>query len=397
VRGLTAGALVVSIAACGERGAAQDALRVEQDAAKFVPKVERAIGLPFKRPPVIAVRSREEVRRYLELKLDDELPSELLDRLSLAYRLFGLLPDTVDLRALLLSLYTEQVAGYYDPDSTTLYVIEGGDPTIRRMVLAHELVHALQGQYVPLDSLLDADHGGNDERTAAQAVFEGQATLASLSILLPGRDLGEGDEFWAQYRESVRREHTRMPVFNSAPLVVREGLIFPYLDGASFVRWFQRAYPDTVPFGPRLPRSTEQVLHPERYRAGDLPIAIPPPTGLDVVYSDDLGELETRILMTVLSGSESIGRAAALGWGGDRYAVYRSGGDGHALVWWTAWDNARGAERFQTLLERYWPKRNGARRSAIEVMPIVGRPGLRLIDAPVRWAGWERPPEPGEH
>jgi hypothetical protein len=248
---------------------------------------------------------------------------------------------------------------------------------------------------VPLDSLLDADNGGNDERTAAQAVFEGQATLASLSILLPGRDLGEGDDFWVQYRESVRREHTRMPVFNSAPLVVREGLIFPYLDGASFVRWFQRAYPDTVPFGPRLPRSTEQVLHPERYRAGDLPIAIPPPTGPDIVYSDDLGELEMRILMTVLSGSESIGRAGALGWGGDRYAVYRSDGDGHALVWWTVWDDARSAERFKTLLERYWPKRKDARRSAIEVMPIVGRPGLRLIDAPARWARWAGPPEPG--
>ena len=55
-----------------------------------------------------------------------------------------------------------------------------------------------------------------------------------------------------------------MPVFAAAPLVIREGLVFPYLAGADFVRWFMEDYPDTVPYGDRLPASTEHILHPER-------------------------------------------------------------------------------------------------------------------------------------
>ena len=61
-------------------------------------------------------------------------------------------------------------------------------------------------------------------------------------------------------------------MFAAAPLVIREGLVFPYLAGADFVRWFMEDYPDTVPYGDRLPASTEHILHPERYREGDMPI-----------------------------------------------------------------------------------------------------------------------------
>ncbi len=74
--------------------------------------------------------------------------------LETTYRLFGLLPDTLQLRALLLDLYTEQVAGYYDPDSATLFAVADADPAQLRLVLAHEMIHALQGQYLPLDSIL---------------------------------------------------------------------------------------------------------------------------------------------------------------------------------------------------------------------------------------------------
>ena len=74
--------------------------------------------------------------------------------LETAYRLFGLLPDTLQLRALLLDLYAEQVAGYYDPDSATLFGVGRRRREQLRLVLAHEMVHALQGQYIPLDSIL---------------------------------------------------------------------------------------------------------------------------------------------------------------------------------------------------------------------------------------------------
>ncbi len=41
-------------------------------AREIVPAVERAVGLAFKRPPVVAVRSREQVRTYLNRKMAED-------------------------------------------------------------------------------------------------------------------------------------------------------------------------------------------------------------------------------------------------------------------------------------------------------------------------------------
>jgi len=109
---------------CGGRSEAQDSGKVHEMAAELAPAVERAVGWPFKTPPIVEVRSKAQVRAYLAAKLDTELPPPRLDGMAAAYRLFGMLPDSVDLRSLLLALYTEQVIGYYDPDSAALYVVQ---------------------------------------------------------------------------------------------------------------------------------------------------------------------------------------------------------------------------------------------------------------------------------
>lgn len=371
------------LVACGETGEAQSDEAIRQMALDVQPRVERAVGIPFKRSPTIAVRSREQVRQYLIRKLEDEYGPGEFEKVELAYRLFGLLPDTLDLRQLLLSLYTEQVVGYYDPDSSALYMVRGASPENIRLTLMHELVHALQGQYVALDSLLSVE-GNNDRRMAAQAAMEGQATLVSVQLMLPEQNVDQLPELWRNYRDAVRRQHKQMPVFSSAPLVIREGLVFPYLAGADFVRWFNRRHRDTVPFGPRLPQSTEQILHPDRYAEGDRPVELAYPHRDDLVYDDNLGEFETRILLQELTGSETVATAAALGWGGDRYAVLRAADDAYALVWWTVWDTEQAAGKFADVLEGNWQERAG-RRSVIERTSLDGRAAVKLMDAPRGW------------
>jgi hypothetical protein len=385
-------ALALANLGCGEARQFRSDPPIESLAAELVPAVEKAVGLRFRRPPSIAARSREQVRSYLSHKLDTDMPAEEMQGVTLAYRLFGLIPDTLDLRVLLLALYTEQVVGYYDPDSSMLYVVQGTDPALARMVLAHELVHALQGQYLNLDSLLNQPHE-HDRRIAAQAVMEGQATLASLAILRPDLGADTSADFWRRFRSDARQQQSRMPVFRSAPPVIRENLIFPYLAGADFVRWFERFHPDTVPFGRRLPQSTEQVLHPDRYRDGDQPVALAFPPGADVIHQDGLGEFETRVLLTELSGDESVGVAGAMGWAGDRYAVL-SADPGDALVWWTLWDTPEAGERFAQLLHQEWAARERpGRRVEITGGALGARAAVRLVDAPTAWAGWVRVPE----
>jgi hypothetical protein len=355
--------------------------------------VERAAGMTFRTPPRGALRSKAQVRADLVAKLDEELPPARMEGLETAYRLFGLLPDTLALRALLLELYAEQVAGYYDPDSATLFGVAGADRSQLRLVLAHEMVHALQGQHLPLDSILKST-ANNDRLTAAQSILEGQATLASIAVLAPGQDVAATPQFWEMYRDQVRQQQAAMPVFARAPLVVREALIFPYLDGAEFMHWWAGNGPkDTMPYGPRMPVSTEQILHPERYARGDAPVPLAFGADSDVVYDDVLGENEVRVLLAALAGSDEVQTVVPLGWGGDRFRVYRTP-DGPALVWYVVWDDQRAADRFFKAAGP--PLNRTARpgyRAELRAMTVAGRPGVRYVLAPARWARWEDVPE----
>jgi hypothetical protein len=345
------------------------------------PGVEQSVGLPFKSTPRSEMVSKEAVRTYILGRLEREFPKTRRDGMQAAYRLFGLIPDSLDLEKLLLDLYSEQVAGYYDPETSTLYGVEGGDHTQLRLILAHELVHALQHQYLPLDTLMSAK--GNGDRTAAtQAVLEGHATLASIALLAPGVDVIHTQEFWDAYKEQVRSQQSTMPIFAKAPLVLRESLIFPYVSGAEFMRWWAQTNHPPLPGRGELPVSTEQVLHPDRYPA-DQPVAVAfeDSTGT-VLFEDTFGEFETQILLASFRGGTQAITDLPIGWGGDRYRVLETPG-GPSLVWLTAWDGEPQRDRFKAAVEEGFKKlgRQGY-RVTVEPISLDGRPGVRVEHKP---------------
>ncbi len=353
--------------------------------------VERAVGLRFRSTPRSALRTREQVHAYLVNKLDEELTPTRLRGLQAAYRLFGLLPDTLELRPLLLDVYSEQVAGFYDPDSTTFFGVEGADRSQLRLLLAHEMVHALQGQHLRVDSILKATVN-NDRLSAAQAILEGQATLASIEVLAPGQNIARNPQFWDMYRDQVQQQQGTMPVFARSPLLIRQALIFPYLDGAEFMHWWATSrHADTLPYGPRMPVSTEQILHPERYEQGDEPVTVTL-GGRKGLYEDVLGESEIRVLIAVLSGSDEVQTVMPIGWGGDRFRVYDTR-DGPALVWWVVWDDARSRDRFLrgsgAALQRTGRK---GYRATLDSLEVGSRPAMRYVLAPTGWDGWKSLP-----
>src|SRR6185437_7434641 len=154
-----------------------------KEVAAAIPAIEKSVGLKFKTPPKVESRSKDEVRAFLEKKFNEDLPALELAGAERAYKLFGLIPDTLDLRKFMLGLLTEQVAGYYDPATKVLYVVgaQGNGPgavtpEMISITITHELVHALQDQYFPLDSL-EKEHGDNDRTSAVQAVIEGEAVF----------------------------------------------------------------------------------------------------------------------------------------------------------------------------------------------------------------------------
>ncbi len=393
--------LTVLLVMVGCRGAPPPRDRMEITPAalaalvdSLMPHVAAAAELPFLATPASAVRSVEELQAFLHAKLLEEVPPLRLEGLSSTYRLLGLIPDTLDLMALFSAIYAEQIAGYYDPDSTALYFVSRGDPAQVRFLLAHEMTHALQHQYLPIDSILSAREDG-DRIMAAQAVLEGQAQLVAMLTLLPGQDILTDQAFLDEVEDQMRAAQGSMPIFRTAPLIVREALIAPYLRGTVFVHWFRNTYPGEQPFGDRMPRSTEQILHPQRYADGDEPITLrfqrPDPRLLN---EDTFGELEITVLRSVLVGIDEVPTEVAMGWGGDRYRVVRTD-EGPALVWYTVWDTAGAAQRFQSQIADRLVEavaRPGYRVS-VEALPVGAHPGVRVVIAPTGWEGWQAVPQ----
>src|SRR5207302_773257 len=108
---------------------------LRQSVQQMMPAVERATHLRFKQRPVVLRRTRAQVRDYVIHKFDDDLPPAELAGAQAAYRLFGLIPDSLDLRRSMVDLLTEQVAGYFDPDSNALYIPTDIDPSQARLVI----------------------------------------------------------------------------------------------------------------------------------------------------------------------------------------------------------------------------------------------------------------------
>ena len=145
--------------------------------------------------------------------------------------MFGLLPDSMDLRRFLLELLTEQIVGYYDPAQKTLYVVEDAPRDLAGVTVMHELIHALQDQYVNLDSIQKTT-GNSDRQAAAQAVLEGQATYEQMSVMVGGDIASRLPGGGESVRETIRQAQSSMPIFASAPMAIQEKLLFTYLSVA---------------------------------------------------------------------------------------------------------------------------------------------------------------------
>ena len=268
-------------------------------ASELLPDLAARSGLELREPVRLEMRSREELVRYLESKLDEELPEEEARATVEAYALFGLVPNTLDLREVLLALYTEQVAGFYEPDSTALFVMDDQPEALLEGLLVHELVHAVQDQWVDLGALADPKLG-SDRATAAQAAIEGHATLVMLEYMAEQAqgtpvDLGALPNFANLLRSQLEGARDQFPALAAAPPVIQESLLFPYLEGAGYVHGLWAQGDRVAPFGEYLPKSTEQILGGT---ADDVPIELAMSvSGADILHEDVLGRLELGVML----------------------------------------------------------------------------------------------------
>lgn len=370
-----------SLVACGDKPAAAGNGPYAELVAEFVPKIEAELGLPFKTPPKVEKRSRDEVAVFVRKQLESERGKQQVAGQEAVYKLLGMIPDTMQLGGLLQKLLEEQIVGYYDPISKVLYVVDGAPDALLKQTVSHELVHALQDQYIKIDSVQAMVDDG-DRQVAAQSVLEGQAVFMQLRIDANAGPMLKMPGGWDRIRDMIRDGSVGMPVFATAPRAVREGLLFPYLGGADFVRRFinVRAEKELLT---DLPVSTKQILNDSAFFSGnaqtrDLPVGVtlPAPRAGTLVYSNTFGEFETRLALVQHIKNEEMARRAATGVDGDRFAVIRTP-QGDALVWASVWDSAVDAADFLDVMA------DAARRRYELSKPDVA-PGSteRRIEAP---------------
>lgn len=313
-------------------------------------RVEQLRGLKFTtRPEPVTVTAEQAVEEGLA-DFDRSYPPERREADEAVYERLGLLPEGTDLREQSESIFGTQVAGYYDPRSKDLRIVEGaaGSRVTNEMIIAHELDHALEDQAIGLD--LEDIEGSDDAAIAYTALVEGSATAVMYAYV--------GEYFDAETGlGGLLADSINAPSTGDLPPFILQSLLFPYVQGLTFVNRIYSAGGDSwrlvdLALRERPPDSSEQVLHPDKWLEAEEPVRVDVPSpgpDWDRVTAGVFGEFQTRELLA--RGGEQPAVAAA-GWGGDRYALYERG-DQQALVMRWVHDSARDGEEFLESLQAY--------------------------------------------
>lgn len=284
--------------------------------------------------------NRDVVQKYVESRMKDDEDAKRLERSEIVLKKFGLLPRDFDLHTFLVGLLREQVAGYYDVNTKTIYLLDWVDAEAQQPVLAHELTHALQDQNYDLKKWSDLHdpHKKKDERfeydedeesMARDAVAEGQAMVVLVDYMLrpSGHTLADSPQIGKTMRDAMGKTGDS-PMLDRAPLMLRESLIYPYRDGLDFEQQLLSAGGKQLAFNGAFkqpPQDTHEILEPAAYLAHKPVFWIPLPdfrAALGKTYEKydvgSVGEFDTGIIVEQYVDNEA-STALAPSWRGGSY------------------------------------------------------------------------------
>ena len=299
--------------------------KVESLLHKVMSWVEEHRGLMFKENVSLEVLTKSWVIEHwgkgflnvTEVKIEETILKSLF-----------IIPEDFNLTA-----FKIKTSGYTIAASAghTIYVVEDlfnpDDEPRASAILAHELTHVLQGEYFEIPQ-----PETSDEKNAILALVEGDANLVAHQYVLE-RSGSSGSAVWER---SIR------PI---------DALwYFPYLYGEQFVEYVYRrkgwsgvnaVYEDP-------PRSTAEILHPEKYLSGWRPVRVSTSSvngSWKLLMKDTLGEFFIReMLRSHLDFGEA--NRSAEGWLGDSIYLYKGGNESYLIKWRIAWETPEDAEEF---------------------------------------------------
>jgi hypothetical protein len=368
----------------GARISSKEADDLFREVDQILQFASRDTDLPIKRPVKPRLTSRDEVVAYLQKNMSEDKDAKRLRRSELVLKKFGLLPQDFDLSKFLVGLLREQIAGYYDPKTKTVNLLDWVDVAAQRPVLAHELTHALQDQSFNLGrwmtksdidlntkkkpSAIDVQ---NDETSEArQAVVEGQAmaVLVDYMLLPTGQSLLNSPEVAKALEDGMLVGTPDSIQFRNAPIYLREAMTFPYRYGLEFEAALlraggkQKAYAGTF-VDP--PHTTRQIMEPETYLSGESIEALRLPDFKHIFKNYDrfdigaIGEFDVAVLIDQYAGADA-SRDLYPHWRGGYYYAARPKRDAAAalsLLYVSRWSDPNQAAKFAAIYAKYLPKR----------------------------------------
>ena len=336
-------------------------------------EVEAIRETEFLRPVRVAVANEEELIAYARARMEKSTTREEQAASEMVAKLLGTIPAEMDLTAVTEDLLEAQVGGFYDPDEDAFYLMSrfGGD--MARVILSHELTHALDDQLYDIDGTLETIEDNGDRQFAYHAVVEGSGS--AVMTVWTMRNMANLD-----LKEMMKAAEMSSQGLDDVPPYLWKPLIGVYVRGQAFLNrtdnvlassMKQPALEDYHTAFTNPPSSSEQILHPEKYwdpdsrdepvsvRFEDAPDApVPSGGGWERLHADTLGEVgwglvledpESRAGMTAQATFAKFTSDATEGWGGDR--VMLLGRDrARVLHCTTVWDTPEDAAEFRTAL-----------------------------------------------
>lgn len=320
-----------------------EAERTVQTALAFVSGLRE---LPATGPVKGRVISRDEMVARVEHGLDTEIPPAVVSASGEILFALGTVPADFEYRRGLLQVMRSELLGFYEPHEKTMFL--GGDVRGKELdaTLWHELVHALQDQHYGLEKLLGWSDDAGDWQGAVHALAEGDATSAMIDAMFVERGMKAPD-----LPDSVMDLQSALSAgsVQQVPAIIKRSVVAPYMDGLSFVNALRRrgGWAAVGNAWRQRPASTEQILHLEKYDAGEAPeplpaLATPSSAPSQAIYSDVYGEQTLRILFEEWMPARAA-REAATGWAGDRITTYSADGL-VSVAWRVRYDNEGAAQ-----------------------------------------------------
>lgn len=336
--------------------------------ARAVHEVARILARVRDLPPVeqfpVSFLSEREIALYLLQRYGDIRPQEALS----FYGLLGLVPRLDPLPLPDVTAQAARLFSLYVPAGRQVLLVAGRGPATPddELALVHTLTHGLQDHAFLLGEgvepsrvpLAAACRPTTDAALALRALVEGDAVLTTARYAGVDADPQEVDRL--AHLAAGAEEPAFAPLTHVATF--EEIRLFPYRDGARFIAalyadggWaaVNRAYASP-------PCSTQEVLHPERYRARRPPLepAVPDLApvlgkGWNRVRRDTAGEFLIGLHLAAYLDDDEAARRAADGWAGDTFTLWEDETGRPVILWRLAWesrDEAVEFERAYTLL-----------------------------------------------